>query len=64
LETEFCLSFIVDDDGKDYVLWDIKNNNTHIKKGESIEINLPNDHTAIIKVSEHSSMILNVSFKK
>lgn len=64
LETEFCLSFIVDDDGRDYVLWDIKNNNTHIKKGESIEINLPNDHTAIIKVSEHSSMILNVSFKK
>ena len=64
LDTEFLLSFIVDDAGDDYVLWDLDNENIQIKKGDTLSVSLPSNYTAHIHVSKQSSMLLNISFKK
>ena len=64
LENEFSLSFVVNDNGEDYVMWDLNNKNIRIDKGDTLSVDLPNDYTAQISVSKHTSMLLNISFKK
>ncbi len=64
LENEFSLSFVVNDNGEDYVMWDLNNKNIRIDKGDTLSVDLPNDYTAHISVSKHTSMLLNISFKK
>jgi len=64
LDEEFCISFEVSDEGDEYIMWDIKNKPHRLNCGDTFEVQLSGKHNAILKVSEHTSMLLEIYFTK
>ena len=64
LDKVFMISFVVNDLGEDYILWDFNNTDKKLLKGETLNIDLNNGYTAVLKINEYSSLLLEISFKK
>lgn len=64
MDNSFLISFVVEDGGDDYLLWDLNKTNVKVNKGEDIKVSVGSGYTATIGVNKNSSTILEVFFKK